>query len=67
MIAVARGRKRGFPKPSKPSTAPPNPSRTSEPGGTSEPYYVSIAPAIGSPGGNYELSVQIVRKAPAPY
>jgi hypothetical protein len=36
-------------------------------GGTTEDYYVAIAPAIGSPGGDYELSVKIERKAPAPY
>jgi hypothetical protein len=35
--------------------------------GGSEPYFVAIAPAIGSAGGDYELSVTIERKAPAPY
>jgi hypothetical protein len=30
-------------------------------------YYVAVAAAISSPGGNYELSVKVDRTSPAPY
>jgi hypothetical protein len=48
-------------------TMPPQSFTYERTGGTTEAYYVGIAPAINSNGGNYELSVHIERKAPAPY